>query len=85
MSKTERHGGHEVTARTEPLGLPLPFSFLPLSIPSRSLPLPVSRQFHTRTVVYQHGATAGAAVHSWPSAASIRCGCPGLCCSNKER
>jgi len=33
VSKTERHGGHEVTARTEPLGLPLPFSFLALSIP----------------------------------------------------
>ena len=29
MSKTERHGGHEVTARTEPLGLPLPFSSPP--------------------------------------------------------
>ena len=42
MSKTERHGGHEVTARTEPLGLPLPFSFLPLSLPLPSPSLPFS-------------------------------------------
>jgi len=45
----------------------------PLSLPSpspfHSLPLPISRQFHAWTVVYQHGATAGTQ-HLW-----LRCCC----------